>query len=236
MENPDIVVKREDGTYVVGEGKYDIKKESKKYKDISRAYISCILEKKSLTATSLAKMIGVSPSSITRALDKNMDYHISPLRLYHIYKFTHIPLPKELAEMFIGSGIAQVPKDAPPSSSAIPILRILQHGGFEIVDHVDRPPMPLLKGRNAFGVYVHDDKMEPVLKAGHLVFADPARLSKPDDDVVVHLNSNNIEIYRFVSVKEDFYVFKTFQPNRLVQLQKHEISRLDPIVMIDRTA
>jgi hypothetical protein len=239
MKTPDFVFIGKDGTHhavakvKTAEVKYNIKEESLNYKNASIAYISYVLKHKNLTATSLAKMIGVSPSSITRALDENMDYHISPFRLYHIYKFTHIPLPKDLAEMFLNLGVDQASKDA---SSAIPILRILHHGGFEIVDHVDRTLIPTLKGCSAFGVYVQDDKMEPVLKAGHLVFADTARLSKPGDDVVVRLKANNVEIYRLMDINEDVYIFKTFQPNGLIKLDKNEVNYMDPIVMIDRTA
>jgi hypothetical protein len=236
MENLDLIAIGQGGTYHAAEVKYNIKEESMKYKDASIAYISYVLKHKSLTATSLAKMIGVSPSSITRALDKNMDYHISPFRLYHIYKFTHIPPPKDLAEMFINLGEDQASKDTLSSLSAIPILRILKHGGFEIVDHVDRTLIPTLKGRSAFGVYVQDDKMEPVLKAGHLVFADTARLSKLGDDVIVRLKANNVEIYRLMDINEDTYIFKIFQPNRLIKLSKSEINCVDPIVVIDRTA
>jgi hypothetical protein len=233
MKNLDSIAIGQGGTYRVVEAKYNIKEESENYKNASIAYISYVLKNKNLTATSLAKMIGVSPSSITRALDENMDYHISPFRLYHIYKFTHIPLPKDLAEMFINLGVDQASKDV---LSDIPILRILQHGGFEIVDYVDRTLIPTLKGRSAFGLYVQDDKMEPVLKVGHLVFADTARLSKLGDDVVVRLKANNVEIYRLMDMNKDVYIFKTFQPNRLIKLDKSEINCVDPIVMIDRTA
>jgi DNA-binding transcriptional ArsR family regulator len=236
MKNQDLIALEQDKTYPVDELKYNIKEESIKYKNASRAYIFHVLKQKNLTATSLARMIGVSPSSITRALDENMDYHISPFRLYHIYKFTHIPLPKDLAEMFINLAVDQVSKDVLSSLSDIPILRILQHGGFEIVDHVDRTLIPTLKGRSAFGVYVQDDKMEPVLKAGHLVFADTARLSKLGDDVVVRLKANNVEIYRLMDINEDVYIFKTFQPNHLIKLDKDEVNCIGPIVMIDRTA
>ena len=236
MENLDLIAIEQGKTYPFDKSEYSIKEESKKYKDISRNYISYVLKQKNLTATSLARMIGVSPSSISRALDENMDYHMSPFRLYHIYKFTHIPLPKDLAGMFINLGIDQASKDALSSLSTIPILRILQNGGFEIVDHVDRTVIPTLKGRSAFGVYVQDDKMEPVLKAGHLVFADTARLSKLGDDVVVRLKANNVEIYRLMDINEDIYTFKIFQPNRLIKLCKGQINCMDPIVMIDRTA
>jgi len=208
MENLDLIAIEQGKTYPVDESKYNIKKESMDYKNTSRNYISSVLKQKSLTATSLAKMIGVSPSSITRALDEDMDYHISPFRLYHIYKFTHIPLPKDLAGMFINLGVDQASKDTSSSLSAIPILRTLQHGGFEIVDHVDLTLIPTLKGHSAFGVYVQDDKMEPVLKAGHLVFVDTARLAKLGDDVVVRLKANNVEIYRLMDINEDVYIFK----------------------------
>jgi SOS-response transcriptional repressor LexA len=215
---------------------YSLEEENKKYPDLTRTYISSVLEHCNLSATSLAKLIGVSTSSITRALDEKMSYQASPMRLYHIYRLTQLPLPKELAEMFGERDAHQPLKTASSPSTLIPILQILQHGGVEIVDHIDRPPMPVLKGRNAFGLYVQNDKMEPVLKMGHLVFADPARLPKPDDDVVVHLSSKQVAIYRFISTNKDFYMFKTFRPDCLIHLQKSQISRVDPIVMIDRTA
>jgi SOS-response transcriptional repressor LexA len=165
-----------------------------------RDLVQQMLAETGLTLTELARRAGVSSTTLTRFMNKDVKHTLSMSTLGKLSVASGVGVPMGLS----APGVVARP---PAESLAVPRRADMPHdlpvygtaqgangeGAFIInmggqVDRIRRPP-GLMANRDAFAIYVEGDSMEPRFEPGETVVVDPNRPVRPGDDIVLLLES-----------------------------------------------
>jgi SOS-response transcriptional repressor LexA len=180
-----------------------------------RRYVDDLTSKTGLSYSALADLAGVSPTTVTRFMNKKAVAHVlstatlGKLRSAAARHLAGQTAPTESADPPRLPGVADIAPGAAPSnvrpgaSVEIPDLTVMSRdlpiygtaagsngdGAFflNFGDMVDRAfRPPSLKGNTkAYGLYVEGQSMAPAFEHGSFIVADPTKKVRPGDYVVV---------------------------------------------------
>ena len=169
-----------------------------------RELVQQMLAETGLTLTELARRAGVSSTTLTRFMNKDVKHTLSMSTLGKLSVASGVSVPMGMAlPGAAGAATARPPADtlAVPKRGEmpqdLPVYGTAQgangEGAFVInmggqVDRIRRPP-GLMANRDAFAIYVEGDSMEPRFEPGETVVVDPNRPVRPGDDVVLLVES-----------------------------------------------
>lgn len=169
-----------------------------------RELVQQMLAETGLTLTELARRAGVSSTTLTRFMNKDVKHTLSMSTLGKLSVASGVSVPMGMAlPGAAGAAAARPPAEslAIPKRSEmpqdLPVYGTAQgangEGAFVInmggqVDRIRRPP-GLMANRDAFAIYVEGDSMEPRFEPGETVVVDPNRPVRPGDDVVLLVES-----------------------------------------------
>lgn len=152
----------------------------------------------------------------------------------------HVPAPPELrpAPEVKMPAVALMPRDVPVYGTA---AGSNGDGAFlfsqqDVVDYVRRPA-GLAANRNAYGVYVEGDSMEPALYQGDLIIADPSRKPRPGDRVVIVCAAGDHDgdgqtafVKEFVRQTTTHLTVKQFNPPREIVFDRARVASVHRVL------
>lgn len=101
------------------------------------------------------------------------------------------------------------------------------------IDYVDAHPS-VSSNRNAFGVYVSGDSMEPRFRSGEIVYCNPGQPPRRGDDVVVQLHPeagrHTAIIKQYVSSDSRTITLHQHNPDRDIELDIDSVESINVIV------
>ncbi|HEY4254602.1 MAG TPA: S24 family peptidase [Roseomonas sp.] len=167
-----------------------------------RELVQRMLAETGLTLTELARRAGVSSTTLTRFMNKDVKHTLSMSTLGKLSVASGVGVPMGIslpgaavaaprpAEALVVPRRGEMAQDLPVYGTAQGAngegAFIINMGGQ--VDRIRRPP-GLAANRDAFAIYVEGDSMEPRFEPGEVVVVDPNRPVRPGDDVVLLLES-----------------------------------------------
>lgn len=221
--------------------------------NVARDYLTLVIKETGLRGAQLARLIGVSASTINKPLnDPDVKHTLSLRTLLKIEEKTGIPIPDRLKikqnQGSVRNGtdhIANFEKrvhdklNYPIETGQfnLPLLGSVNSltGELRIKDaasasFVERPS-ELLGRRNGYCVPMNDGSMYPVYRQGFPLYADPDRVPVEDDDVVIRFKDGHAEVRRLVGRVENGTTFRFFKPRESeVTYTDDEVFRIDMIV------
>jgi phage repressor protein C with HTH and peptisase S24 domain len=204
-----------------------------------------VLDELGIDATTLARRVGLAPSTLTRFLNDIDATHILSARtLSKISTYAGTQPPTSLG------GLPQMDKNATPTQGGITIagpvpqssvrdLPVLGHAraGMEgfftdngaIQGYVERPWF-LLGRPDSYACYVSDESMYPVYRHGELLYVDPIRPVGRDDDVIIELSDGQAFVKRFVRRTGDEILCKQFNPEKDIAYDARAVKAVHLVV------
>jgi phage repressor protein C with HTH and peptisase S24 domain len=223
------------------------------FKNICRNYVIQVLDERELSASALARELGVAVTTITRILDKKATHAPSINLLWHIAEYSKIPMPSEIAKNFKPNSVptkapgrptceAEADRNFPvpiivvrPSNRTRPATAGVASGSFVetrpgavSMGSMTRPPW-LIGVKDAYCLQVAGSEMAPVLRPGDIVYLDPDRAAKPGDDVAVWLTEGGMRLRHFEQQDGHTYRFWSFG----AKAEQPEIIPADQIFALD---
>lgn len=207
------------------------------------ARITQAREKKGLKKADLARRLGIKPVNITQW--ENGTTRPDVERLPAVAKELGVSVEWLLSENIHLESAPFVPQDGPrfvPRARDFPILGSAEAGnGLFIldtgnpIDFVNRP-IGLANRRDAYGIYVQGDSMQPVYAPGDLVYVDPRRPPAIGRDCIVQLKPTGPEgemrfmLKRLVKRMAHKWTFQQFNPEKEIELTDREIAAVHLIL------
>jgi phage repressor protein C with HTH and peptisase S24 domain len=207
-----------------------------RHQEAARHYVQTILDATGLDASTLARRVGLTPSTLTRFLNDARTVHsLSARTLSKLADYSQMPLPRELG----GAATASDPSRQLPTSKPLrnpeagprdlPVLGFARAGeeGFFIENgtvqrYVERPWF-LIGRSESYSVYVSDDSMEPVFRHGQLLYVDPGLPVGKEDDVVIQLRDGQAFVKRFLRKAGGSYVCRQYNPDREIEYPANDV-------------
>lgn len=216
-----------------------------------RQYVRAVMAETGLDATTLARRVGLAPSTLTRFLnDTRASHTLSTRTLQKLSAYSALPLPMALGgssdlQAVAPSGAsndkmarASAPRGSVPASGPrdLPILGQARAGmeGFFIENgtvqgYVERPWF-LLGRPDAYSCYVSDESMYPVYRHGELLYVDPSRPIGRGDDVVVEFDDGQSFIKRFVRRANGTIICEQFNPPQELPYEADRVKAVHLVV------
>ncbi|MFM2092088.1 MAG: hypothetical protein RLZZ127_2577 [Planctomycetota bacterium] len=212
-----------------------------RHQEAARRYLQQVLEATGLDASTLARRVGLTPSTLTRFLnDPRTAHSLSARSLSKLADYSQIPLPRELGGMppaptgpSAGSGrllpspgTSRNPDAGPRDLPVLGFARAGEEGFFiengTVQRYVERPWF-LIGRSESYSVYVSDDSMEPVFRHGQLLYVDPGLPVGKEDDVVVQLKDGQAFVKRFVKKDGGTFVCRQYNPVREIHYAANDV-------------
>lgn len=183
------------------------------------------LEKTGLDPTNLARLIGVSPSTLTRVRNKDPKHTLGGRTLLKLAAVIggeiEAPGPREPPRL---PPSHEMPRDIPVYGTA---MGANGDGAFTInlmgeVDRARRGP-GIMNSRGVFAIYVEGESMAPRFEPGELVYLDENRPIRVGDDVVLVVESPmkgeppRSYLKRLVRRTADRWICEQFNPPKTVE-------------------
>jgi transcriptional regulator with XRE-family HTH domain len=226
----------------------------REYRTMARNYILQVLEKHDWTKADLARKAHVAASTFTRTVENNYSTHITPKVLVKVAHASNVPLPKELV-CWVGD-VEQKLDELPSSSDRtngvnnndelfsscrdVPLYTLLpselSNGLYRTVKigYTERPNL-LVGIEGVKALIVPDDSMSPVFAVNHIVQTNPDKTPRPNDDIVLELNSGHVAIRRLIQIEGKKVVVAHYSPQfTLSRYDMSQVRRMEPIAAIIR--
>lgn len=218
-----------------------------------RELVQQMLAETGLTLTELARRAGVSSTTLTRFMNKDVKHTLSMSTLGKLSVASGVSVPMGMAL----PGVAGAAAARPPAEGLaiprrgdmpqdLPVYGTAQGangaGAFVInmggqVDRIRRPP-GLMANRDAFAIYVEGDSMEPRFEPGETVVVDPNRPVRPGDDVVLLLESPEpgqppqAYIKRLVRRGAERILVKQYNPPRQMEFPTAAVKKIFRVMRV----
>lgn len=217
-----------------------------------RELVQRMLAETGLSLTELARRAGVSSTTLTRFMNKDVKHTLSVSTLGKLSVASGVSLPMGLA---LPGAATAAPRPAAGSlmvprrgemAQDLPVYGTAQgangEGAFIInmggqVDRIRRPP-GLTANRDAFAIYVEGDSMEPRFEPGETVVIDPNRPVRPGDDVVLLLESPEpgqppqAYIKRLVRRGAERVLVRQYNPPRQMEFPTAAVKRIFRVMRV----
>lgn len=203
------------------------------------AYVRRILREKDISATQLAKRIGVSNTTLTRPLNNpDHTFSLSSKTLRKLYEYSGIEPPmvightRPIREANSSSRSAsddRLPLDLPVLGLETALRGRVMVNARAPVAYVERPWF-LLGRPDAYSVYMPDKTMEPAFGVGHLIYIDPSRPPSVGDDVAVRLEDDEFLIRRLSKNTDDKIVLEQHSPSKTTVIDRARLKALHLVV------
>lgn len=97
------------------------------------------------------------------------------------------------------------------------------------VDRIHRPPM-LIGVKDAFGVVVSGDSMEPMFLQGDIAWIHPGRPPMPRRGVLIELHDGHAHLKEYISQNDDVVRCRQHNPPTNVTFKRRDVKRLYLVV------
>lgn len=216
------------------------------YQTAARRYLESVLKQTGLTATEVARRVGLASTTLTRFLnDPDWKHTLSARTLAKIEQHTGHALPAELGGAILNKnspslryGEAQrADSPIPPSGGRdLPVQGSISGNGDDVIvfngpvsAYVERPWF-LLGNPRAYAVYMHGESMEPAYAVGHLLYVNPAIPPAPGQDVLVQTKDGRGLVKRLKRRGPGKVVLEQFNPAKEITLAQEQITAMHLIV------
>ncbi len=99
----------------------------------------------------------------------------------------------------------------------------------EEVDRVHRPAA-LANVRDAFGLIISGDSMEPMFMQGDIAYVHPAKPAMPRRGVVIEMHDGHAEIKEFVSQDDNVIRCRQHNPPKDLRYRKADVKRIYRVI------